>query len=549
MLASAITETVMSKVQALVSVLVLSAATVAVIWLLARRRSDAKVCVDEQPAEKCDTTETSVAVAPAEEKPEKPEETMVHDGHSPKPLARLRTAARALGAASNLSLAERSNRWQSVAARHGDKMSAMCELVVVVMVGLPARGKSYISGALGRHLALLGLRVRSFNAGELRRVSGQKGASADFFSASNAEGKAMRDQLAMQCTDDMLEWLYSGSERQSSVSILDATNTTAARRRAVLDKCCAKALAVQQAHEGHSSSVPPLRVVFLESICDDPYMLEANYGMKLHNDDYKNAIESDHALEDFRARVRAYEEQYEPLADAELEPSGDGSSVLVGCVRTYNGGRKLEMCCLSNLTTLQIAPLLLCMHLAPRQILLVLEETVEARQLVALVRQVEHADGGRPLDVLCGASKRDVLMAEQLRLFLAGDNAASAAGEQPRTVLTMRNLEPRLEGCRRVGSGSNVHQQESWQEDRDRVAAESSEDLVRRLQQVILFVERLPRSVIVVCPAEEVRSILLAHFLGKVAEGTSTPLGPVVTLTRDHKGFSMSRLLLPSVSF
>ena len=86
----------------------------------------------------------------------------------------------------------------------------------------------------------------------------------------------------MACVDAALAWISTPDEAEadagiahehaSSIAIIDATNTTKARRRAVLDRC--------------QSAAPlpcgvPLRVVFLESICDDPSMLESNYNMKL----------------------------------------------------------------------------------------------------------------------------------------------------------------------------------------------------------------------------------------------------------------------------
>ena len=110
----------------------------------------------------------------------------------------------------------------------------------------------------------------------------------------------------MACVDAALAWISVpddselsdlAHEHASSVAIIDATNTTKARRRAVLDRCL--------------SAVPlacgvPLRVVFLESICDDPAMLESNYHMKLKNDDYKHVgkDEESAALADFRDRVK-----------------------------------------------------------------------------------------------------------------------------------------------------------------------------------------------------------------------------------------------------
>ena len=79
--------------------------------------------------------------------------------------------------------------------------------VVLAMVGLPARGKSYISKAIVRYLSFCGCPTRLFNAGNLRRESGQQGVAADFFDHSNADGKRQRDAMAMECLDQVLEFL------------------------------------------------------------------------------------------------------------------------------------------------------------------------------------------------------------------------------------------------------------------------------------------------------------------------------------------------------
>ncbi|CAJ1454351.1 unnamed protein product [Effrenium voratum] len=153
--------------------------------------------------------------------------------------------------------------------RTADPQVVSREAVVLVLVGLPARGKSFISGAVLRHLKLLGVRVRSFNAGDLRRDSGKAGIEANFFSAANEAAKQERERLAMLCCERLLAWIRSAPPGTSSIGILDATNTTIARRQKVLETCFACAL---QAGDGPSLAAP-LRVIFLESICGDPVPL------------------------------------------------------------------------------------------------------------------------------------------------------------------------------------------------------------------------------------------------------------------------------------
>ena len=51
-------------------------------------------------------------------------------------------------------------------------MSVIGERVVIAMVGLPARGKSYTSRAIVHFFTFLGCPVRLFNAGNKRRTKG-----------------------------------------------------------------------------------------------------------------------------------------------------------------------------------------------------------------------------------------------------------------------------------------------------------------------------------------------------------------------------------------
>jgi broad specificity phosphatase PhoE len=190
----------------------------------------------------------------------------------------------------------------------------MSDRVVIAMVGLPARGKSYISKAIVRYLSFLGCPACLFNAGNKRRKEGAAGVDANFFDASNLDAKAQRERMAMETLDELLEWLHSQTQPESGCAcgIFDATNTTQARREKVRQR-----IAREQ---------PPVRLIFVESICDDMVVLENNYRMKLSNDDYKG-IEPEDALRDFKERVRQYEAVYERVDDdLECRPLDEPSS-------------------------------------------------------------------------------------------------------------------------------------------------------------------------------------------------------------------------------
>ncbi len=169
--------------------------------------------------------------------------------------------------------------------------------LALVMVGLPARGKTYISRKISRYLSWLGYQTRVFNVGNYRRARLGAAQVHAFFDPANPTGSEARRQLAMAALRDMLKWLKSGGQ----VGIYDATNTTRERRRVVLEEC-AKA---------------GVQVVFIESICDAA-VVEANIReVKLGSPDYVDTT-PDQAVNDFRARIAHYERSYEPLDDPEL---------------------------------------------------------------------------------------------------------------------------------------------------------------------------------------------------------------------------------------
>ena len=69
--------------------------------------------------------------------------------------------------------------------------------LVVVMVGLPARGKTYIARKLGWYLSWLGYRAKVFNVGNYRRDRFGAQVPASFFDPDNEEGLASRKQAAV----------------------------------------------------------------------------------------------------------------------------------------------------------------------------------------------------------------------------------------------------------------------------------------------------------------------------------------------------------------
>ncbi|KAI9342197.1 6-phosphofructo-2-kinase-domain-containing protein [Zopfochytrium polystomum] len=185
-------------------------------------------------------------------------------------------------------------------------------------VGLPARGKSYICKKLCKYLSWSGFRTKVFNVGNRRRDAFSLTLPIPFYFYSalqNAQAKLIREQLAMETLEELIDWLNVGGGK---VAIHDATNSTAERRRAVLDR-------VRREKN--------IEVVFVESICTDGKVLEANINMKLKGPDYVN-MPPDEAKADFIARMRNYEKVYETISEEEEE---EGLSF----IKIMNVGRKI----------------------------------------------------------------------------------------------------------------------------------------------------------------------------------------------------------------
>ncbi|KAI8997407.1 6-phosphofructo-2-kinase-domain-containing protein [Pilobolus umbonatus] len=171
--------------------------------------------------------------------------------------------------------------------------------LVIMMVGLPARGKSYIVKKLRRYLNWLQYETKVFNVGNLRRENeaSQQDPSANFFDPDNKNGSKIRDDLALMVLDQSIEWLKAGGR----VAVHDATNSTTQRRKLLIDRL---------------KKEPEIKVILLESVCTDRNVLERNFRLKLSGPDYKDK-DPVKALSDFRHRVANYEKAYQPIGEWE----------------------------------------------------------------------------------------------------------------------------------------------------------------------------------------------------------------------------------------
>ncbi|VEU22687.1 DEKNAAC103738 [Brettanomyces naardenensis] len=251
--------------------------------------------------------------------------------------------------------------------------------LVIVCVGLPARGKSYITKKLQRYFNWSQFNTKIFNVGNTRRLKhtgpsdypvpgpmiggGSTTAvsttsvtpavpttthSASFFDSSNEQSFKQREKWAKETLDRLLDYLLY---EEGNVGIFDATNTTKERRRWIIET-------VNRRMKGSA------KILFLESICTDAELIEKNIHLKLRGPDYKK-MDRDLALQDFRNRLKNYEKVYETIDESEeLENEKFG----IQYVKIVNAGKKITSYNISGYLSSQCVFFLLNFNLSDRQI-------------------------------------------------------------------------------------------------------------------------------------------------------------------------------------
>lgn len=135
----------------------------------------------------------------------------------------------------------------------------------------------------------------------------------------------MRRAAAEAAVSDMLKWF---KQSKGTVAILDATNSTKARRRWIYESC-------------HAAGIETL---FVESCCDDEDIIMNNIlEVKTTSPDYKGQDPEVAAL-DFRNRIRNYEKAYETIDETEkhytyVKLINVGSTVIINQIKDYLSSR------------------------------------------------------------------------------------------------------------------------------------------------------------------------------------------------------------------
>ena len=232
----------------------------------------------------------------------------------------------------------------------------------IIMVGLPGRGKSYMSARICRWLRWKNLSCEIFNTGNTRRKTIDKFVDYKWF-VHDGEENDIRENISEKTVDNMIEWITNKENKNLNlthkIGIFDATNATNERRTKILEKL--------------SKFVTLDKITFIESICDNNDILDKNYSEKLCNEDYIN-LEKSLAEIDFKNRVNEYQKKYKSV-------ESDNAYIQI-----YNMGEKFVLNKLSHLFQKNLAHFLL--NLSKRNITIYMSRHGQS------VGQIQNIIGG-----------------------------------------------------------------------------------------------------------------------------------------------------------
>ncbi|XP_071227973.1 6-phosphofructo-2-kinase/fructose-2,6-bisphosphatase 4a isoform X3 [Salvelinus alpinus] len=378
---------------------------------------------------------------------------------------------------------------------------------LIVTVGLPARGKTYISKKLTRYLNWIGVPTREFNVGQYRRECVKIYKSFEFFRPDNEEGLKIRQQCASAALNDVRQYL---ADKGGQVAVFDATNTTRERRGTI--------------------------TAFAER--------NGFKQVKLGSPDYTNC-NTEEAMEDFKKRIKCYENSYETL-DEVLDRD-------LSYIKIMDVGRRYLVNQVQDHIQSRIVYYLMNIHITPRSIYLCRHGESDLN--------VKGCIGGDS-----GLSPRGKEFANYLGQFIQSQEISDLkvwTSQMKRTIQTAEAVSVPYEQWKALNEiDAGVCEEMMYEEiqqhyplefamrDQDKYRyrypkGESYEDLVQRLEPVIMELER-QENILVVCH-QAIMRCLLAYFLDKTAEELpylKCPLHTVLKLTPVAYGCKVESIYL-----
>jgi len=169
----------------------------------------------------------------------------------------------------------------------------MDKKLCIVMVGLPARGKSVHATKLKENLEKDDILVQVFNNGDVRRrLLPENTSHAEFYDPNNDKCAALREEIALVNIYEAKEFLRG----KGQVAVLDATNATLARRHKI------------ECHLAEFS------IFYIECINENNDLVAASIARKTRGPEFEHLSPED-AFKSLFERIEMYKKSYVPLTN------------------------------------------------------------------------------------------------------------------------------------------------------------------------------------------------------------------------------------------
>eukprot|EP00299_Pterocystis_sp_00344_P015650 c7827_g1_i1.p1 GENE.c7827_g1_i1~~c7827_g1_i1.p1 ORF type:complete len:501 (-),score=95.28 c7827_g1_i1:164-1666(-) len=390
---------------------------------------------------------------------------------------------------------------------------ASTEKHLLVMVGLPARGKSYISRKIEMFLNWKGVGAKLFNVGKMRRAQAKEPSAHDasFFSADNPTGRQMREEAAMKVLMSILDWFEDSG---GHIAILDATNSTKERRRTIERVC-----------QSHDSNI---RVTYIEIICTDQKVLEYNMTQKIQNSPDFADKPFEVALNDLKQRIANYQKVYETLDD------DDQSYIKLMDMQT-----KIHASRIYGDLSRHVLPYIMALHVHPRPIYLIRSgqsvlESPDTTSSIAELNQEGQEFSSKFAEFISNLhTDFKVLTSTLPRALQTASFLHQPCFATPMLNPLDRGAASSLTSEQLQDSFPNFYQQ--WSNDRLRMrfpGGESYHDLIQRLEPIVVELEASVIPVVVISHISTLQ-VLYSYFHGFPVENCSQldiPMHQVIKL-------------------
>lgn len=346
----------------------------------------------------------------------------------------------------------------------------MSDDLAIIMVGLPATGKSFTARNLSRYLRWLGVETFTFSAAKYRQdMLHDQQIKAEFFDATNTEFLNQRTRIADATLADMVEWFEDKRIQNNSsmkVAVMDASNTIHERRRII-----------RKALESVGVSV-----IFIECIYETEGLLDEHLQfLHLLSPDYEH-LNHQLAQIDYKQRIQYYRNNYAPVDEC------DGSFI-----KLINGGEQVILNQVTGFLPSKVIFYLMNLHFGHKKIYLqIIADEINSSKVVKDCWKLNNPD-------------------EKLLIWTPPDFELSTEcrveSKTQLTSLNMANLEGLSEDQISELYPEEAVKRSMFPYNHRYPRCESYADLSRRLETTIMELERTKHNVLIFADISVIRCI------------------------------------------